>query len=562
MAVRSNRSRPGPGDAERVDLVGLSVDAAVPSALECQRRAHGVIERVRAACPAEHLTATFGGTPLEIMDLLLFDVLRAGGAALGAALLLAEVPPPAEGSARRHLPHRAPELQVAAGVLNRRRPTVRLDTPAGRAADVRQQLFVAKQQATTVVRASKGARPPITSIDVVATAQVPHHVHDAHAVLARLRDDGLTVGFVVGDARTADAVAAAGFDVVGGLDLAPLDAVRAVVIAHRLRRRLRQVIDRLGGDLASQAVGAAIDRVLAAQLHQAFAFAASVGPVLRDGEVRAVLTPNPASIAGRATSRLAQDQARPVIGLEHGSIFPGDPRWFDLPVTTMCVWGETSRRSLLACGVPDESIVVTGASRFDADGVAPAAPAGRDVPAVPEAGKVLVATSGPGDHVSLDTHLRFIDVLSRAVELGTGVRWIVKLHPKDDPGLYERLATRADVDVVGADRTGRTSIYDHLATASCLVTVSSVTAIDALRVRVPVLCVWTAGEEPPPPFIERSSARVVTDAVGLAAGVLEAAAGELAPADPAFLGEYLAHPGEATERICREIHRALRGRSR
>jgi hypothetical protein len=109
---------------------------------------------------------------------------------------------------------------------------------------------------------------------------------------------------------------------------------------------------------------------------------------------------------------------------------------------------------------------------------------------------VLVATSGAGDKVSMEEHLRFIDVLFAAARSLPEQRFVVKLHRKDRESLYSRSARPRNLELVGVDRSRfGDDIYDYLQRARVLVTVQSTSAIDAMAVGVPVIAVDIAGQD-------------------------------------------------------------------
>jgi hypothetical protein len=396
--------------------------------------------------------------------------------------------------------------------------------------------------------------------DVLFVAQAPHHVGDLEAVARHAADVfGRSVGFLAADRPTAQAVVEAGFPVVrpprvGWLRLGGIlaDAGRIWLRTRRATRRLARRHD----TAESEAFAAAVRAIVAEQLPRTLLVAddadAAIGPVLP----RAVVVANPYTRAGRTAGRLALEAETPVIAVEHGSIFPDDPRWVGCPVTVVCAWGEPSRRALRSCGVADDHIVVTGAPRFDA-GTA----AGTSTRAERSGGaSVLVATSGPGDHVSLDVHLRVVDLLAAAVAATPDIAWTVKLHPKDRVEHYDAVAAHPNATIVAGDRARRASIFDHLARSDLLVTVSSTTALDALRARVPVVAVWLTEDEPPE-FVARTAARVVGDAAALAAAARAAADRRLDPPDATYLSEHFAGDGDATDAVVAVVEAAMRVRS-
>lgn len=234
---------------------------------------------------------------------------------------------------------------------------------------------------------------------------------------------------------------------------------------------------------------------LQANLEDAVETADAIESMLHSAQPRMVIIGNPYTFEGRLTALAARRFGIPTLVIEHGSIFPDDPIWEDCPVDLICAWGEPSRRALLSCGVEEKKIVVTGAPGYDAV----FAQAGDDsLRRAPNRAYVLVATSGPGDQVSLPQHLGFIRALYEAVDRNPDISWLVKLHKKDRLEYYagENGGPRANLQLVnGGTATSETDIFDFLRPARFLLTISSTAALDAMAVHVPVVTydVWTPG---------------------------------------------------------------------
>jgi hypothetical protein len=542
----------------RANLRDLSVRAALPAALHHQQRMAELLDELRRSAPDGSFEVTLpSGRRVDALDLIRADLLQSGGATLGFVALLAAGPDLAPDGLFLEVPVHLPELSRAARIVRRSGVPVRVGSSDG----LRSRVRIRGHSWVKLARAARDAarRPPdpvAVVPDVLVVVQVPHHVGDLAGVARRLRDGGRSVGFLAPDRACERAVVDAGFDVVraprpGWARFAHL-AWATWSVRARARRTSRRLARRDGAPAERAAFAATVAAVVTEVLPRTLLVAEDADAIVQAGSLRAALVANPYSRVGRTTGRVVRAADLPVVAVEHGSIFPDDPRWEDCPVTAFCTWGASSRRALATCGVPAERIVVTGAPRFD--GAPQAAPALAGAARSDE--RILVATSGPGDHVSLDVHLRFIELLDEAVAATPGIGWTIKLHPKDRVEHYEALARRANVTVVSGDRAGRSSIFDHLALADGLVTVASTTAIDALRARVPVVAVWLTDDQPPE-FISRTAARTVADGQALAAAARAAVARELEPPDAEYLVEHFAPTTDATGAVAGVIVSAI-----
>jgi hypothetical protein len=191
---------------------------------------------------------------------------------------------------------------------------------------------------------------------------------------------------------------------------------------------------------------------------------------------RFVVIDNPVSFDGAIAAHVVSACGIPVVDVQHGSVRHAAAFWSHAPLTLLCCWGEASREGFIANGVSPDVVRVTGttASRVQRTGSRKG---------------VLVATSGSGGNVSHDQHAAFVDLLYRAAAMVADIAWTAKLHVKDRVALYEAASARhrgGNVRVIAADRaTFGADIGSLLAESSLLVTVTSTSALDALRAGVP-----------------------------------------------------------------------------
>lgn len=268
---------------------------------------------------------------------------------------------------------------------------------------------------------------------------------------------------------------------------------------------------------------------------------------------------NPYATEGRAATYVAKKFNVPTASSEHGSIFPNDPIWQECLVDLVCVFGEPSRRALLSCDVMPEQIAVTGSPHFDKIFKSFQKQDSRE-----EAANILVATSGPGDQVSLEQHQRFINILYEASTLSPDVRWVVKLHTKDREDLYTDVAQNfpsSRVEIISSERTRfGTDIFDYLATARALVTICSTSAMDAMLVSVPVITVALESKEKGLKgieFLERGCTLRVERAEELAEAVQMVWKGirdeQADAAAREYINEHYSNFGNATENVAERL---------
>jgi glycosyltransferase involved in cell wall biosynthesis len=201
---------------------------------------------------------------------------------------------------------------------------------------------------------------------------------------------------------------------------------------------------------------------------------------------------------GRAAVAACRAAGVPSLALQHGILYPkyysyrhaADEADCPLPDRT-ALFGESARDFLVTQGrYPPASLVVTGSPKFDE--LLRAArqwdrPALRRRFGVRE-GEALVAVASRFRGIR-ETHQSLGSAfpgLVRAVEALPGTRCVVKPHPAEPPDGYERVvrelgATRVTVLQPGAE------LMELLHAADALVTVESLSAIEALVLGCPVL---------------------------------------------------------------------------
>ena len=535
-------------DADAIAAVGESAD--LPSSADYQVRAADVLARLDREM---HPLLDIAGHPISALDVVSAESIRAGGAT-AAFMDLLDVIHRHDPTAVLDLKRSNPDLRRA--IALERRSTARLD-PAGwnnEIETVRTSLYRARGAVTDAMADRRRSLDREGRPDVVFVAQVLSHIDDLAGLARHLRDTcGLRVGFVTDDRRIVDAITRA--DLAVSAIASPFDRFGWSTHRHLARVRADTVVglEGLGRDQRNRAIASGISHAISGELPRAHAIGVALLPVLDLPGRRVVIAPNPLGFAGQVALRLAQVRGHGSVGLQHGSIRGDDPRWRHFSADRMCAWGSMGATALVAAGITPEKIVVTGAPRFDDDPDLQRSSLRSSTPT----GEVLVATSGPGDFVSLVDHLRFVAVLHEAAARLPRTRWVVRLHRKDSVRWYDSCIGDVDnVIVQSADHPDRPSLETQLATADCLVTVASTTAIDAVRTGTPVITVNLPGRQTPE-FAAQPTARFAANGSELAAAVDAAHHGLVAPAEPELLDSYFAHRGVAAASIADQIEQLL-----
>jgi hypothetical protein len=205
---------------------------------------------------------------------------------------------------------------------------------------------------------------------------------------------------------------------------------------------------------------------------------------------------------GRAALLAAQAEGIPSLALQHGILYPkyysyrhaADEAACPLPDRT-AVFGEAARRLLLSLGrYPPDSLTVTGSPKFDALVEAATAvdrPALRKSLGVsPDERLLVVASRFRGIRQTHQSIGSAFPALVRAVEGLAGVRCVVKPHPAEPAAAYQaviRAAASQRVSVVPPSA----DLMELLQAADALVTVESLSALEALVLSRPVLVLNT-----------------------------------------------------------------------
>lgn len=286
---------------------------------------------------------------------------------------------------------------------------------------------------------------------------------------------------------------------------------------------------------------------------------------------RVLVVGNDLTIEGRAGVRVAAQRGIPVVAYMHGAL-ANNVLHARHCADRFLVHGPRHRDDLLRRGLSETQIEVIGAPYLDkrpqaSDQLDPRLQAAFGLrPGEPW---LLVATSGPGNAVSLAHHQQVVENLARLSAALPQVPLVIKLHRKDSPNNYERLqagvaAGRVAISPYGDPRVPY-DIFQWLPGCPLLLTGTSTVAVEAMLMQVPVITMDFCDEARGIDFIDEGATLHCRTGDELEAAVRQVLAGP-APAElharaQAYVASaYYKLDGRAAERgadvIC---HLAARG---
>lgn len=231
---------------------------------------------------------------------------------------------------------------------------------------------------------------------------------------------------------------------------------------------------------------------------------------------RALVLGNDITLEGRAGALVARQQRVPTAVLMHGIFAANDIQRLHA-ADSILVYGQSNRRAMLAAGIENERIAVTGAPYLDQRPVQ----TGRINPQLAhqlqipdDAPMILVATSGAGHSISLRHHQTVIRELARLSATLPEAVFVVKLHRKDRVAHYGPILKElpgAKLRVVAHGTPGYPAlIFDWLQGCRILLTGSSTVALEAMLMDVPVVTMDFCGELKGVDFIDAGATWHVT----------------------------------------------------
>lgn len=216
-----------------------------------------------------------------------------------------------------------------------------------------------------------------------------------------------------------------------------------------------------------------------------------------------------APITNRAVVLAARRAGVESVFVQHGLITTWDYREL-LVFDHYLVWGARDRDRLVqGMGVDPRRVTVTGWPRLERLRRA-AAESTTAVPARPFTVAYLASRSG-GSFVGLDVAARMLDAVVEAVGSLDGARLVVKVHPADASGVFDRVEGWPRVEVI---RSG--DARDVIAGADAVVAATSTAGFEACALDRALVLLAFDGVEVPDAYGEYGSALVASNARGLA----------------------------------------------
>lgn len=128
---------------------------------------------------------------------------------------------------------------------------------------------------------------------------------------------------------------------------------------------------------------------------------------------------------------------------------------------------------------------------------------------------ILIAFSGAGNNTSSTHHQQLVNAVFKLSQVAPEINIVIKLHPKDRPELYEGARKQFRVNnvyiVKHNDSIFGPSIFQWLQGCKLLITGASTTAIEAMRISIPVVTLDFLHEYHSIPFISAGTTIHVTE---------------------------------------------------
>jgi hypothetical protein len=206
----------------------------------------------------------------------------------------------------------------------------------------------------------------------------------------------------------------------------------------------------------------------------------------------------------------AQERGIPVISVQHGMIYPGNPEYFaprqpgSLRPNRTCVFGPYERNLLVdGAGYESAEVVVTGSTRVAGPGLAPMDPGTRDAVrrelGVATGDRLLLVSAAHNPMGEMFTACMLATALDGPL---SGVHVVVKLHPQDQAapdyvGLFAGMAAAGGYDAPPVSVVRDIDLLQLLAAADAHLGHSSTVLTDAVAAGLPnMLAVGQAHADP------------------------------------------------------------------
>jgi predicted glycosyltransferase len=208
---------------------------------------------------------------------------------------------------------------------------------------------------------------------------------------------------------------------------------------------------------------------------------------------------NDITLEGRSCCFVANKFGIPTVSLMHGMV-AGALHHYHI-VDKMLVYGLKDKRYLMACGMSNSRVVVTGAPYLDSlpqqrGDIHPNIQVKLNIAS--NQPMILVATSGPGNSISHKHHLATIENIMRLSSRLTDVLLVARLHRKDRLIYYEQIQRRIPesrlVIIPNGEPGFPSDIFDWLQGCALVLTGASTVAVEAMLMGVPVISMDFADE--------------------------------------------------------------------
>lgn len=336
-------------------------------------------------------------------------------------------------------------------------------------------------------------RNEIAETDVLFVPRTEPHMRDMLNVAPLLRDHfGLRASWAVFRAADERRARSLGAQVTNATAMSLSHAGVQWILRMHVHDLVAEVKERLPH--LSDALGAA-EAYLQRNASLATQRYAAMSQVFAQAKPKVVVVGNAALLEGRIAVALAHRSGARVVMAQHGDMIADPSLYSSLGVDLYCVWGPRSRDLLAESGVSARAVAVVGAPWLDSENTMAARRT--------EQNTVLVAFSGAGHMVGEAEHVAAVDAVFRAVDAHPELRWMIRVHPKDDPEAYRRIAHQKGhgrVQVL-ASKDSPVTIRDQLATSAALVTIMSTAALDAMLFGVPVVTFPRSPSEHLPDYV-------------------------------------------------------------
>jgi hypothetical protein len=556
---------------QNVDLIGLYREIKQPSPIYFQQRANCWLSALRKEARNRSLIPILvGSVQLDVLDVLRSEMIIRN--ALGLAnLRLAEALLIRFPQGRIVVDEKVTDFSVcdlARFVENGNEYRIKPQRHECRSlAAFHLQLYKAKvslfRLGTSLLDRELKTAPSLHG-SVLAIPRLPGHLSDILPVAHQLRNrHGVETVFGLVDRGMEKEVKQDGFETVNLLSVSGKDEGNSeALISATLSQFSKLLKECLEADLECEfreteikALSYITEAVLKSSFRHLVRVSLAIEKLVKTYQPSLIFASNHYTLEGRLAVNIARARQIPSASIEHGTIYQNDPMWAECGLDMMCVWGQPSRRALLSCGLSDQQIVVTGGPRFDE--VKNGVPGGNKT-GESQHYNVLVATSGPGDKVSLEEHKGFIRLLYAAASLTPNISWVVKLHKKDRSGFYQEIAPEfsgARVEIIQGERQRfGPDIFSFLASARAMVTICSTSALDAMLVGVPVISVAVNSNKVKGlEFLDGGRTIEVKSGAELAAAVLkiwnDGADLRIAEAARVYIAEHCANLGKASQDV-------------